>query len=182
MKTCFCLLFLFPIWGLYIPFMNNTSKIQESPHSLVQCTACVLPLSLSSGFKVSNPTIAGLVLCEWPGHSAFLSSLTLNCWSEINIVWFREHSTMTVKLELHAASTKCSDTYSSDLSAVSFMICLTGWEPVFCNISVSKCMSSSKTRTIFSLYWSKHLWWFEVTSSSAGGCSSCGCREYVPVP
>ena len=179
MKTYFCLLFLFQIWGLYIQFMNNTSKIQESPHSLVRCTACVLPLSLSSGFKVSNPTTAGLVHWEWPGDSAFLSSLTLNCWSEINIVWFWEHSTMTVKLELHEASTKCSDTYSPELCAVSFMICLTGWEPVFCKISVSKC---SKTRTVFSLRWSKHLRWFEVTTSSAGGCSSCGCREYVPVP
>lgn len=105
-KTCFCLLFLFPIWGLYIPFMNNTSKIQESPHSLVQCVACVLPLSLSSGFKVSNPTTAGLVLWEWPGHSAFLSSLTLNCWSEINIVWFWEHSTMTSEAQIACSQHK----------------------------------------------------------------------------
>lgn len=146
----------------------------------MQCMACVLPLSLGNSFKVSNPTTAGLILWEWPGHSAFLSSLTLNCWSEINIVWCWEHSTMTVKLELCAASTKCSDTYSAELCAVSFMICLIGWKPVFCKISISRCMKYSKT--IFSRLWSKHLWWFEVTTSFAGGCSSCGCREYVPVP
>lgn len=163
MKTCFCLLLLFPVWGLHIQFINNTSKIWESPHSLMQCMACVLPLSLGNSFKVSNPTTAGLILWEWPGHSAFLSSLTLNCWSEINIVWCWEHSTMTVKLELCAASTKCSDTYSAELCAVSFMICLTGWKPVFCKISISRCMKSSKT--IFSstlkqtsvVVWGHHL-------------------------
>ena len=59
---------------------------------------------------------------------------------------------MTVKLELHAASTKCSNTYSPELCAVSFMTCLTGWEPVFCKISVSKRIRSSKSRTAFFLY------------------------------
>jgi len=35
---------------------------------------------------------------------------------------------MTVKLELRAAGTKRSDTYSPELCAFSFVICLTGWD------------------------------------------------------
>lgn len=90
---------------------------------------------------------------------------------------------MTLKIELHAASTKRSDTYSPELCALSFMICLTGWESVFCKVSLSKYMWPSKVRAV-TLYTeaSKHLLWFEVTTSSAAGCSSCGCREYIPMP
>lgn len=174
-KSMLLLAVFVPVWGLYIQFMKKTSKIQDSPHCLMQCKACVLPLCLSSGSKVSDPTTAGLVLWEWSGHSAFMSSLTLNCWSEINIVWFWEHSSMTVKIELHAASTKRSDTYSPGLCALSFMICLTGWESVFCKVSLLKCVWSSKARTV-TLYTEagKHLLWFEVTTSSVGVCSSCG--------
>lgn len=146
----------------------------------MQRTASVLPLSLSSGSKVSDPTTAGLVLWKWTGHSAFLSSLTLNCWSEMNIVWFLEHSSMTVKIELHAASTKSSDTCSLKFCTLSFVICPTDWESVFCKVSLPKCVWSSRARTV-SLYTeaSKHLLWFEVTTSSAGGCRSCGCREHL---
>lgn len=70
---------------------------------------------------------------------------------------------MTLKIELHAASTKRSDTYSPELCALSFMICLTGWESVFCKVSLSKYMWPSKVRAV-TLYTqaSKDLLWFEV--------------------
>lgn len=89
---------------------------------------------------------------------------------------------MTLKIELHAASMKRNDMYSPELCALSFMICLTGWESVFCKVSLSKYMWPSKVRAV-TLYTeaSKHLLWFEVTTSSAAGCSSCGCREYIPM-
>lgn len=165
--------FVYPVYEKHIQDARIPS-FSYAMHSL-----CAPP-SLSSGSKVSDPTTAGLVLCEWAGHSAFISSLTLNCWSEINIVWFWEHSSMTVKIELHTASTKRSDKYSPELSALSFMIFPTGWQSVFCKVSLLICIWSSKARTV-TLYIevSKHLLWFEVTSSSAGGCSSCGCREHL---
>lgn len=55
---------------------------------------------------------------------------------------------MTVKIELHAASTKHRDKYSPELCALSFMICLTGWESVLCKVSLLKCIWSSKARTV----------------------------------
>lgn len=117
----------------------------------MQCTVYVLPLSLSSGSKVSNPATAGLVLWEWPGHSAFLSSLTLNCWSEINIVWFWEHSTMAVKLESNAASTKCGDIHQSSVPPHSWSALLVG-NQCSAKYIVSIYIKSFKTSTVFFLY------------------------------